>query len=59
MSPEKFRRCWVATEVVAKLMNAPVLQWVKESGLVTGDFHGAKILLIENPGRTMAFGILS
>jgi hypothetical protein len=63
MPAEKFRRCWVATEVLAKLMNVPVLQWVKEYGLVTdvsGDLRGARILLRDCPEtvRAMAFGIL-
>jgi hypothetical protein len=58
MSPERFRCCWVATEVVAKLMNVPVLQWVKKFGLVTGEFRGARILLVEELNRVMAFGFL-
>jgi hypothetical protein len=56
LAAETFLRRWVATEVMAKLSDVPVLQWLKTRGLTGAS--DARILVIANAGRTMAFGFL-
>jgi hypothetical protein len=35
LAPEEFVRRWVATEVLAKLCDVPILAWLKQHGLVS------------------------
>ena len=69
--PTQFHRRWVASEVLAKLADMPILQWLKTRGLfrcetaapVTTEISGAafsgtaQLIIVEEGSRMMAFGI--
>ncbi len=69
VSPAKFHEHWVASEVLAKLADMPILQWLKKHGLfacepgnpVLAEIPGlsAKLMVIADGSRIMAFGFVS
>jgi hypothetical protein len=65
----EFHQRWVASEVLAKLADVPILEWLKTHGLfacapgapVRAEFPGtrAELMVLADGPRRMAFGFVS
>ena len=68
VEPAEFHRRWVASEVLAKLANVPILEWIKSRGLFSCEpgaiAHAeipdgaAQLMVVASGSRMMAFGFV-
>ena len=69
VEPAQFHQRWVASEVLAKLADMPILEWLKTHGLfacepgapVRAEIPGsrAELMVLADGPRRMAFGFVS
>ena len=70
VAPAQFHQRWVASEVLAKLADVPILQWLKTHSLHCcepgipfradiSDFAAAQLMVLADGPRLMAFGFVN